>query len=86
MPTKTKTRRHTQRQYWDAEVSVPEAATILGVSPRTLSRLLDAGLIPWTRPSQHRRVKRQDVLTYRQQHSGGSPVVLDYVGPDDPLR
>lgn len=56
-------------RYLEQLVPVPEAAALAGVSARTMHRLLDTGLIPFTRPSQHRRVRRGDVLDYLAQRT-----------------
>ena len=48
-------------------VSMPEAGVLLGVSSRTVGRLLDQGVLPYIKPSNHRRIKRDDVLAYRDR-------------------
>jgi excisionase family DNA binding protein len=57
--------------------SVPEAAVLLGISYSLMAGLLDQGEIDYIRPSKHRRVKRADVLDYRELHrvgAGATPV------------
>jgi len=54
-------------RYLNGYVSVPDAASLLGVSPTTMRALLDHGQIPYTRPSVHRRVRRVDVLAYQER-------------------
>lgn len=53
-------------------IGIPDAARLLGISPRTVCRLLDDGVIPFTKPRSHRRVKRADVLAYREQMTVGA--------------
>lgn len=46
-------------------ITVKEVAAILGVTPRTVWRLISQGDIPSYRISiRQRRIKRQDVLNY----------------------
>ena len=51
----------------DNDLTVPQAAALLGISDRDLRRKLDQGLIPHTRfgPRGRRRVKRSDVERLR---------------------
>ena len=52
----------------DAFVSTGVAAEILGISRRTLTRLLDAGEMRYERQGHgHRRVRISDVLAYREE-------------------
>lgn len=46
-----------------------DAAQILGVSPKTVSRILDSGVIPYIRYTKrgNRWVNRADVLAYRER-------------------
>lgn len=46
-----------------------DAAQILGVSPKTVSRILDSGAIPYIRYTKrgNRWVNRADVLAYRER-------------------
>lgn len=70
-------------------ITVPEAAAILGISERTLGRLLAQGLIPYTRPSKHRRLKRSDVVNYQHQVTrleGGGQILTGADVPNSPLR
>ena len=65
----------------DIYCSVPKAAAMLGVSSRTLNRLLDQGAIPFIKPSNQRRISRSEVLSYRQKVSGG----IETAVMDDPV-
>ena len=51
-------------------LSTQEAADLLRISRTTLVRLLEAGAIPFEKPSRHRKVRLDDLLEYRrrQQH------------------
>lgn len=48
-------------------LSTQEAADLLGISRTTLVRLLEAGEIPFTQPSRHRKVSLIDLLEYRNR-------------------
>lgn len=59
------------------EVSTQEAANILNVSRPFLIKLLEGGNIPFHKIGTHRRVKLQDILTYKQQIDEKRNQVLD---------
>jgi hypothetical protein len=71
----------------DRSVSVPRAASILGIRPTAMHDVLDAGKIPYTTPGVggQRRVKLSDVYAYRDKvtHRAHRPRLAL---ADDPLR
>jgi excisionase family DNA binding protein len=48
-------------------LSTQEAADLLRISRTTLVRLLEAGAIPFDKPSRHRKVRLDDLLEYRRR-------------------
>lgn len=71
--------------YLDAMITVPEAAAMLGVAPKTMHALLDDGLIPFIVPRKHRRVRRGDVLAYKESVGRSGLPVLASFGAEDLL-
>lgn len=59
-----------------AELSTQEAADLLGVSRPHLVKLLEEGALPHHKVGTHRRVKLDDVLTYRHQRDQNSRQAL----------
>lgn len=49
-----------------AEITTQKAAEILGCSRPYLVKLLEEGKIPFTKIGRHRRIKMEDVLTYKE--------------------
>jgi excisionase family DNA binding protein len=48
-------------------LSTQEAADLLRISRTTLVRLLETGVIPFDKPSRHRKVRLDDLLEYRRR-------------------
>ena len=48
-------------------LSTQEAADLLRISRTTLVRLLETGVIPFEKPSRHRKVRLDDLLEYRER-------------------
>lgn len=60
----------------DQTLSTEQAATILGVSRQTLVRMLDRGLIPYSKPSKHRKIRLDDLLEYQRSTSSQKNAAL----------
>jgi len=54
-----------------------QAADMLGVSRQTLVRLLDEGKLPYEQPRQHRVLRLNDVLAYRERRHTENRLILD---------
>lgn len=63
----------------DQLLTPQEAADFLGISRPTLVKLLEAGRIPFERPtgSRHRRVRLVDIIEYQQQSAQDRSDTLD---------
>lgn len=58
-------------------LSTQQAADLLNVSRPTLVALLDEGKIPYERVRTHRKLRREDVEAYLEEHRRGARVALD---------
>lgn len=72
--------------YLEAMIPIPEAAALLGVTAWTMHRILDDGLIPFIVPRKQRRIRRGDVLAYKESVSRSGSPTLASSGPEDLLR
>jgi len=61
-------------------ISTGEAATLLGVSPRTVARMIDRGDLPGYRVGGHRRVSREEALRRHAPRPRGRPDFSWYIG------
>lgn len=48
------------------EISIPDAARVLDVSPREVEYLINAGLLPHQTSGSSQRVRTSDVLAYKE--------------------
>ena len=57
-------------------LSTQEAADLLRISRTTLVRLLETGVIPFDKPSRHRKVRLDDLLEYRRRQRSQAEIAL----------
>jgi len=60
-----------------AVLTTQEAANLLNVSRPHLVKRLESGDIPFTKTGTHRRIRYQDLMTYREQRMQESTNALD---------
>lgn len=60
-----------------SELTTSQAADIINVSRPYLIKLLEAGEIPYHKVGSHRRIRREDVMTYKQKHRRERAAILD---------
>ncbi len=51
------------------ELTTQQAADMLNISRQFLIRLLDEGKLPYSKTGKHRRLKIEDVVSYKEQRS-----------------
>lgn len=61
-------------------LTTQQAAEILGISRPTLISLLDEGRIPFERPKNHRRLRLEDVMDYKESRRMEQYAALDRMG------
>ena len=64
------------------ELTTGQAADILGVTRPTVVKLMEDGVLPFTRPDSSRRVALHDVLAYKQHRSSARRQALDDLTAD----
>jgi excisionase family DNA binding protein len=58
-------------------LSTQEAADLLRISRTTLVRLLETGVIPFDKPSRHRKVQLDDLLEYRRRQRSQAELAFE---------
>jgi excisionase family DNA binding protein len=61
----------------EREMTTQEAANILNVSRPFLIKLLEQGEIPYIKLGTHRRIRFQDLMTYKEQRDNKRDQLLD---------
>lgn len=60
----------------NAELTTVEAASVLNVSRPFLIKLLEEGAVPYRRVGSHRRLRMEDVMTYKHRIDGERARIL----------
>jgi excisionase family DNA binding protein len=63
-------------------LSTQEAADLLRISRTTLVRLLETGVIPFDKPSRHRKVRLDDLLEYRRRQRSQAELAFEEMVAD----
>src|SRR6185437_2144127 len=58
-------------------LSTQEAADLLRISRTTLVRLLETGVIPFDKPSRHRKVRLDDLIQYRRRQRSQAEMAFE---------
>jgi excisionase family DNA binding protein len=66
----------------NTQLTTGEAAQLLGVSRPTVVKLMEDGVLPFSRPNSSRRIALHDVLAYREQRSRRRREALDEMTAD----
>jgi len=66
----------------NTELTTGEAAEILGVTRPTVVKLMEDGVLPFTRPNSSRRIALHDVLAHKEQRSKSRRAALDEMTAD----
>ncbi len=65
-----------------AELTTVQAANVLNVSRPFLIKLLEAGAVPYHKVGKHRRVRMEDVMSYKRRIDEARAKILDELVAD----